>query len=221
MKKIKITAKLFDGRIAVSEGFLPFDAILYSAYAKTYHPELSQSFLTCLDDAKDFPLPIKRINPDTQDWYYAASFACFDVLSEDTRMYNKRFNEFDVEKYAELRKAKKIVTRKGKYKNCRSALTVILTPEINWYTVGDIEEIYKLLQSIKFLGKKRSQGIGMVKEWVVEETAEDLSHLRPVPDKNSVEESAIRPLYFNPSNIRKVAFPNDKKLGFVQLFGGV
>lgn len=221
MKKLKVTAKLFDGRVATTDGYLPLDGMLQHAYAKLYRPDLIGTPVKDLKEIEIFPLPFAKINDNTENWFFDCSFACFNILGEDKKMYNKRYDSTYAETFVELGKTKIIETRKGKFKNCRNSLNVVLTDEISWYCVAYEEELLNLLKTIKSIGKKTSQGLGKVKHWVVEETKESLSHLRPIPAHNGTELMSIRPLYFDPRNKRKVVLPNDKRLGFVQMYGGI
>jgi len=52
---------------------------------------------------------------------------------------------------------------------------IILTPEVYFYIRGSKKHITRLLQNIKFLGKKRSIGFGMVNAFRIEKMDEDKS----------------------------------------------
>jgi CRISPR type IV-associated protein Csf3 len=58
-------------------------------------------------------------------------------------------------------------------------VVVILADRLEWYCVGDIDGIRDLLNGVLAIGKKRSQGYGMVEEWIVEEWPEDWSEVGP------------------------------------------
>ena len=103
----------------------------------------------------------------------------------------------------------KIITAGGPYKSWRKPEVVRLIPEVVWYCVGDSKEIRRLLASITHIGGRRGSGCGLVREWVVEPWPHDWSEygpqgelMRPIPDPDGIEETAIRPPYWSPRNWR-------------------
>lgn len=219
MEDLKVIANLLDGRIATTDGFLPLDSILYNAYAKKYRPDLLENPISSYNDIIHFPIPIEKITIDERIWYYDCSFALFDILGEDRRFFNKRYDMTLAEKYADFKgKSSNVNTQRAKFKNWRIPLNIVLTSKIEWYLKGDKKELEELLKYASNIGKKSSQGIGIVKDWIVEPTKEKLSKLRPIPDANGDDEIAIHPLYFDPNNVMKVILPNDRRLGCIQLY---
>lgn len=78
---------------------------------------------------------------------------------------------------------RKIVNTTGGWtKSYRLPLRLRTTALIRWCCVGDRSEIRKLLKRVKALGKKRSQGYGVVERWEVEEAPADCSWFAPHPD---------------------------------------
>jgi CRISPR type IV-associated protein Csf3 len=219
MTLLKITANLLDGRVATTDGYFPIDSIIQYAHVKKYTPNLLSEPLTDFNNIMEFELPITKINKDTDDWYYKSSFAMFNVLGEDRRFFNKRYDTTLAEKYVNFNgKSGKVNIKSDKFKNWRMPLNVILTPKMEWCIEGDEREITSLLSEVTHIGKKASQGLGIVKSWEVESTTEDLTHLRPIPDRNGTDEIAIRPLYFDSRNIRVIKHLIDNRLGGVQLY---
>nr|DAK86821.1 MAG TPA: Cas system-associated RAMP superfamily protein [Caudoviricetes sp.] len=210
---IKVTAEMNDGRIATSVPYLPLDSLVYVGYVKEHHPELVG---VPFDTPTDFDLPIERKNINNT-WYYDCSFALAELVAEDERFYNKRYNEKEAEDYLQS-KAKTVVTRKGKYKNFRNALNIYLVNKITWYVNGNMEEIKKCLNHVHFIGKKKSQGFGLIKSWTFEETKEELTFLRAIPDEDGNEMLGVRPPYFYDGNITRVTMPNDDRLACVRAF---
>ncbi len=101
---------------------------------------------------------------------------------EGTAKYYKRFDE-DSELFA---CNKKIETGKGKFKNYSNTINTIHSSEIIFYCFGDKEKISKLLEKVYSIGKKISQGYGIVREWKIEECNEinwfDIdTPFRPIP----------------------------------------
>ncbi len=227
MKQLKITANLLDGRIITNDGYLPFDGILSRAIIMKERPELIGQPLDKFSDFVSIPLPIKKIKEETEDWFYACSYALFKKLGEDRMFFNKRYDEVLAEKFVDFGKKKGVVdTSRGKYKNYRCTLNIILTDKITWYCLPNSEksksEIEELCGFIKNIGKKPSQGFGIVKKWEVEEVEEKemLYLLRAIPDKDGKQEKTIRPPYFSQSNIRKITIPSDERLGCNQIYKG-
>lgn len=218
MRFIKITALLKDGRVSVSDGYLPFDGVLYSAYARKYHPELLHTPILEQDSIIDFPLPLQKI-VDNKYSYYNCSFAFFEKVAEDTRLFNKRYDTNFSERFVNFGNKRGVVeTRKGKFKNARVPLSIILTQKIEWYAVGEMQEVKSLLSYINKIGKKGSQGIGLVKEWIVEEIEqEQCLLLRAIPDPNGLYEMSIQPPYHLKPKV-KVIVPDSKELGCNALY---
>lgn len=215
---VDVIAKLKDGRIATTDCFLPIDALLQRAYAMEYRKDLIGKPMDSLQDAIIFDIPIEKKLKNTDDWYFDCSFAMFEILGTDTKMFNKRYDSVFAEKY--LDKQKKVETRKGKFKNWRIPLTVVLTSEIKWcVSTNDAFELDKLIKKIDAIGKKTSQGFGMVKEWTIRETLCDSRHLRAIPNQNGDTMCTIRPLYFDDTNKRVCKIPNDSRLGCVSVYG--
>lgn len=54
--------------------------------------------------------------------------------------------------------------------NVLSTYTAIATPTLRWYAKGDADSALCALQDIKFIGKKRTSGYGLVHSWFLEES---------------------------------------------------
>lgn len=209
-RNLKITAKLLDGRVATYDGYLPLDSMLAYAKVERDYPEL----LETNTEMQYIDLPLQKKNDGTDKWYWACSFACFEPRGESSRFWHKRFDQEHAEEFVDFQgKRGNVNVKSAKYKNYRVQLPIILTPEITWYCVGEPTEIKELLKYITHIGKKPAQGLGAVKEWLVEEIDEDLSWLRPVPDDNGDDELGIRPPYWYRENIMRVKWANDPRLG--------
>ncbi len=201
-----------DGRVATTDGYLALDGILAMAWIRKYRPELVGQ-PPDFDNFVEAELPLEK-RGECDDWYWACSFACFEVLKEDRRYWHKRFDQDLGEQYIDFNGRRGSVNVKSaQYKNYRIPLNYILIPKIEWYAVGDKAEIEILLQYITHIGKKPSQGFGRVREWTVEEWPEDLSWLRPIPDPNGDDFAAIRPPYWYYDNYRRVVWSDDARLG--------
>lgn len=209
-----MTAKMLTGQVATTDGYLALDGILAYVWMQENHPELMDA-----DAGKSGPilipdsLPIEKRGAG-DDWYYACSFACFTPLKETRRYWHKRFDAQLAEKYVDFNVRRgKVNIKSAQYKNYRMPLNIMLIPEITWYLVADRAEVERMVKKMTHIGKKTSQGLGAVREWIVEPIDEDLSWLRPVPDENGDDFIAIRPPYWYHANFRKVRWPDDGRLG--------
>jgi len=213
-ENIKVTAKLLTGQVATTDGYLPIDGMLAYVWMKENHPELMEgeagkNAQIIIPDS----LPIEKRGIG-EDWYYASSFACYMPIKETRRYWHKRFDAQFAEEYVDFGKRRgKVNVKSAGYKNYRIPLNIILIPEITWYLVGNKTEIERMIREITHIGKKTSQGLGAVREWVIETMEEDLSWLRPIPDENGDDFVAIRPPYWYVENYRKVVWPDDERLG--------
>ena len=84
---------------------------------------------------------------------------------------------------------------------------------LEWHVEGDSEEIFKLINPISFIGKRRASGFGEVNHWSIESSELDGltgfldEPLRPIPverfkgDTASLKvDAAWRPAYWHPAN---------------------
>lgn len=212
MDNLKITAKMMSGQVATYDGYLPLDGILAASWIREHYPDTFDMPMD-YDNMITAELPLEKRGAGN-DWYWACSFACFKSLQETRRYWHKRFDQGKAEEYVDFGKRRGAVdVRSGRYKNYRMPLNIMLIPEINWYAVGDKGEIEHLLQRITHIGKKASQGLGLVREWTVEKIGEDLSGLRPMPDENGHDYIGIRPPYWYFENYRRVEWPDDDRIG--------
>ncbi len=171
MKTLKVAAKL-NSPVSLTYDLM-LDTLLISQKAKqlglsddNFNPEEAIEIREEVGYISDFPLCSKA----------------FLKGKESTHKYYKRFDE----ESETFNCKKKIETGKGKFKNYSNTINITHTKEVYFYCVGNKELIEKLLQGITAIGKKISQGFGLVGEWSIEETEErnwlDVNNiLRPIP----------------------------------------
>ena len=122
-------------------------------------------------------------------WVYASSAAAPDDPWEfDTVYWTRRTDSAQVVDFVDEEDLPaRIETGKGPYKAFHQALPLIVTAGLTWHVCGDLAKIEGLLNEAPYIGKKRSQGYGRVKRWVVEAETLDCSVwrgddlMRPVP----------------------------------------
>lgn len=179
MRNLKITAILQTGQVSTVDGYLPLDSILAAEWMRRNHPELMLNDGTKTGEIIYADLPFKKIN-HPKGWYWACSFAQYEKQGEYIAHWHKRFDECLAEKHIEFGEQRgKVLVNAGRYKNYRMPIVVILTDKLEWYCVGDPDGIRDLLDGVAAIGKKRSQGYGLVDKWIVEDWPEDWSEVGP------------------------------------------
>lgn len=223
MRPFKIIAELADGKVATTDGYLPIDSILSYAWLKLNAPDKlyhSNPDAMSIDELimPDLPLEQREMK---DEWYWAASFATYEVSGKFLTHWHKRFDA-QHEKYLTGRK-KVFQPQTGRFRSYRIPLPGDLTERVVWYCYGVPLETLDLLVegAITHIGKKRSQGFGLVSSWKVEEIDYDYSELGPdgqimramlePPEGFSGEgvfrRYGIRPPYWHRDNIFKCIVP--------------
>lgn len=122
--------------------------------------------------------------------YYLASFGEFEVERREIRYTHKRFPVEEAQMYG--RDIRTLRINAGPSKGFRipyEALTLV-GDVIDWWCIGDSDDIRDLLGSVRHLGKRRGVGYGHVVGWTVEPckpwgegfpVARDGRPLRPLP----------------------------------------
>jgi hypothetical protein len=160
---------------------------------------------------------------------YAASYAIPDEPFEyDTVYWSRRLDPREALRWVD-ELPRRIEVGKGPYRNYYMPLQLLVTAGLTWHVRGDLDEIRRILGRVQLFGKKRSQGHGRVKRWIVEECSEDKSVWdgaelrRPVP-KALLEAMhidgafeygyyAFRPPYHSPKNFALCAMTGRRKPG--------
>lgn len=224
MQSIRITAKMQDGRVASVDTWLPLDSILAAEWMRRNHPDAyynpSSHMLT--NDFIVAKLPFER-RGQGDNWYWACSFNTQPPLSEYVMHWHKRFDDH-LEKYIDFNSRRGSVNIKsGKYRAYRMPLVVQLFDRLTWYAVGDMALVRDLCSAVTNLGKKTSQGLGMVDYWEVEPWPEDWSEIangkltRGIPAENGLPEGVqksgvalygIRPPYWMREHQKICYMPN-------------
>jgi len=181
MKPFKIIAELADGKIATTDGYLPIDSILSYAWIKSNNPD---ELYNGNPDSKTMEemitpeLPLEK-REMAGEWYWAASFAVYQTRGKFIDHWHKRFDK-EYERFLGGRKMT-FYPQSGRFRSYRMPLPGDLAERIIWYCCGNPDETLKLLigAAITHIGKKRSQGRGLIKQWKVEETEKDYSEIGP------------------------------------------
>lgn len=223
-ENLKITAFLQTPVVCDASAYLPIDAVLYHAHIRNLigePPVITKSNQSVVPESLDLdnPLPIKKVGVgqdwfDGNIWHYAASFAQWrNIFTQDASFWTKRFDtaESGIVDFGS-RKAK-VNTARGAYKGYQIPVFYRHSEFIEWFVVGDGDEIWNLLRFCTALGKKTSQGWGAVLKWRVDNWRWDWSTydcknrlMRAVPSKNGVLHG-IRPSYWNAKHQFSCALP--------------
>ena len=129
-------------------------------------------------------------------WWYKCSMPIFKIESTQDKHLFRRFNTFEAETM--LQNVKKVETTKGAYRNAMISKTFFITKKVDWFVIGDKEEIEKYLKMITHIGGARRAGFGAVSKWEVVEVEENSKPrlYRPLPIEFA-ERNNVTGLYVN------------------------
>ncbi len=177
MQPLRIRAYLLDGRIAGTESYFPLDSILAAERIRRHHP--GSYYEPPPPGTKEgwieAPLPFEQRGRGNK-WYWACSFNIAPPVTEYTTYWHRRFDD-ELERYIDFQGRRgKVAESSGQYKAYRMPLNVLLfAGALEWYAVGDLDEVRELCRGIMALGKKPAQGFGIVERWEVMPWPEDWS----------------------------------------------
>lgn len=211
MRPLRVRAYLQDGRVAGGDPWLPLDGILAWAWMRDRHPEELFNSGGRLIFAAPPDLPLARLG-EGDDWFWACSFNTRPSLGEYIKHWHKRF-DLAYERYL-ASPPRRIGVGSGRYRSYRMPLPILLFDCLEWFAVGDRDEVLRLCRLVTHVGKKVSQGFGAVDRWEVVPWPHDWSLeregelTRPLPASLSSEPRGrlvyygIRPPYWDTDNWR-------------------
>jgi CRISPR type IV-associated protein Csf3 len=164
-------------------------------------------------------LPIATVH--AKDWYYRCSWAQWGPHSDGQDRWAKRFDLSMAELIDFKGRRGRIDTSAATYKAYLMPVFYRAALWIEWFCVGDANELDDLSRSITHLGKKTAQGWGRVMRWEVEKTEEDWSIwqgerlMRGIPryhwpngrDIGKIGFYGIRPSYWDRRNQMELVLP--------------
>jgi CRISPR type IV-associated protein Csf3 len=131
-------------------------------------------------------------------WTASALFPDGDPI-ETIRFWRKKFNTDRAEMID-----KTVNTRIGATREYNVPMPLVLAHRVNAWALGDRKRVaHALRKNIRYLGKKRSQGIGKVRDIIVEWTDEewflekDGAAMRHLPMDGAARKVRTRPPYWN------------------------
>lgn len=214
MKTYKVTFKL---QTPISFIDVPtFDGVLAYCYAKELQQEkfvqkLSYDKLEIIDFTK-MPIALH------QDGYFIASSMNFgDNSVEFMEYWHKRWDNQN-DSISNFGKSKrKVRIDSGIFKSYSMPISLNLIPEVWFYfQTDDIEQVKYLLDShLVGLGKKISQGNGIIKETIIQTSDFKFNSIyRPIPlsllpeiPKGAIRYCGWKPPYWMPDNMEACAVP--------------
>lgn len=218
---LRVTATLRCG--VISDGWLPFDAILYYAQhaATLIAPRVAtvpraRTVQEDADAATAGTLPLKRLAGDTPHWYHAASCAVWPShVADGIDYWSKRLDQSQVDLLAPAATRAKIPISGGPYRGYRMPVHYRHALSLTWYCVGDPARIVPLLRLVRGLGKKTAHGWGRVIAWDVQASPEDWSVtgpdgrlMRPIPSEDPAAPIyGLRPPYWLPRHQQPCRLP--------------
>lgn len=219
---LKVTAHMLDGRINSHDGLFNLDSILAYAWMKEHHPDKLYNSEITRDGLVEPSLPL--------EWrgdHWASSSGFFVQYKESIEHYHRRFNDKEAQDYIDFGKRRGSVnTKSGEFKAYRMPQPIRLIPKIEFYAMGNKDEIERLLNThITNVGKKGAQGYGAVREWTVEPIEEDWTEtgpygvMRPTPfdgelpsgERYQVRQSGTKPPYWLRDNQEICIIPNTRR----------
>ena len=186
---------------------LPLDGVLFHYAMRDAYGKQHVTYSGRKSDNPDVLMPIKRINTERDDWFYASSYAQWDCPHEETQYWHKRFDTKQSDLVDFGKKRGNVLTEEGKFKAMRMPVNVIHARSVSWYCVADEQWMRAMVQRITHMGKKRGQGDGAILEWIVEPIEDDWSVyrdgqlMRCIPSgTNEGLFVGYRPSYWMPEN---------------------
>lgn len=207
----KLTAKLRGG-ICVDQPYgLDLAGLLAAQVRRCEGTRMSS------DGAADLALPL-AVCAAGGDWHWAAT--CVQLNNDPEEIPEPRtfFQVPDLRhahQYA-IQPIPQVLVSKGPYRDVMQPSPVVMCGEATWWGVGDLAKIERLLGNVRFIGRRRTTGEGMVTSWTFEEVSgnpDRVAHLgagdsllRPCPpscaDQLDVDYRlgwyALRPPSWNP-----------------------
>ena len=162
MTPLVVTARLLEG--FVSNSPIHLDALLAGAVAMREGMLLAPLTLA---DVKPIPLPLQRSECGR---YWLASAGVYQEKCSELRHWHWRAPWVEYARLGDPKKCRRVQLTTGENKSyrCPYEVKIPVGGVIQWWAVGDLDEVRALLRMIHYLGKRRGSGKGRVAEWTVE-----------------------------------------------------
>jgi CRISPR type IV-associated protein Csf3 len=115
-------------------------------------------------------LPLARLRWEGH-WWYRASAVTLDGMRSRVA-WSKRWDR-EHEDRLDLGAARQLTLKLGRYKEYHVPMELIAVPALIWYAVGNYRLVRALVRRIPHVGRKASQGYGLVTGFSCERLADD------------------------------------------------
>ena len=230
MIPLVVTARMATGIAHASPWTPALDGILAAELwheTKRHNPPATPALDA--DDPPDLDLPLARCTPTHGPWHWAATCAWPDPVpaTPEIHTWTGRVDHRALEHLATTL-PKIISDRQGRYRARCMPLMVTTCRTLTWHAIGDPEAVSEILSGVRAIGKKRSQGEGVVLEWNVAPSDLDAftaAHLyptgrlgRPTPpgclttrpdlkEASALGYAGVRPPHMHPSRFHDLHLP--------------
>lgn len=161
MTPLRVQAQL-EGAICLPGNSIALDALLASAVAA--RDGIAPA--TTREGLQEIEIPVQRSECGR---YHLASVAEYQPEQRALRYLTKRA---PIEQYQTIGsdKIRRVDITAGENKSYRLPMETVhlVDDRMTWWCIGDANEIRSLLCLVSYLGKKRSVGLGKVRDWLVE-----------------------------------------------------
>ena len=181
MKPLLITAHLKAGFSAADrwspalDGILAFHQLREEMGVKDFNLSLAIGAQTSVDN-----LPLMKARYKDL-WWWACSSPDFSSQNEIIRSFYKKFN-IDHSMIID-KNVKTIELTKNQFKNYSLHFKEIAANKVQWHVIGNKDKIESLLSNCHQIGAQRGKGMGLVNEWIIEDSGDGIKakFSRPVP----------------------------------------
>jgi CRISPR type IV-associated protein Csf3 len=141
------------------DSLISYVAVHVAGYYNASHPVGWEP-----DDADICPLPLARMHYGGRWWYRASVFYPEGVASRLNwaRKFDTEHTDFLV-----LGKARKVTTAGGKWKDSFVPVEAVFVPTVEFWAVGDFRKVVALARRVRHIGKRGTQGYGVVRDMEV------------------------------------------------------
>jgi CRISPR type IV-associated protein Csf3 len=152
----------------------------------------------------DIPLPFEKRG--TEKKYWSCSFGIPEKQRTSITKWRKRWDEENDHMVDFGKKAKRVDHKSSHFKAYDMPLVLQDVEKLSFYCFANKEELKRLVQQIQFVGKKRTQGFGRIKNYNIFPIKNDWSEKK--------EGKYTRAIPFQKGNLEKGMYGTFKKCGY-------
>lgn len=146
------------------------------------------------DDPVSYDLPLARVHSSEGTFIWAATTALPAIADTvESRTFYRTHDPSWVGHYTTRPIPSMVHPKAGPWRNVMMPSPVLLTPSVSWRAIGDRQLVEKALRGIRYIGRRRSVGVGRVYQWQVTE--------------QSVEADLIEWVYLDGDRILRPCYP--------------